>query len=101
MSRSQARPRIPAGLDVKSGSPGEVELALLEARTRRHFLRSLGGGLGTLFLGTLRPCAAPAAPSAGAEGDALELRRAAQTPLAPPAHQFPNRARRVIYLHMA
>ena len=37
---------------VSGGTSREVRLALLQAQTRRHFLRNLGGGLGTLFVGT-------------------------------------------------
>jgi len=101
MTAWQARPRIPADLDIKSGSPNEVELAFLEARTRRHFLRSLGGGLGTLFLGTLAPKLVPSVRAAGAEHDALDFSRDARSPLAPLPPQFSAKVRRVIYLHMA
>jgi len=101
MSASKARSRIPAGLDIKSGSPTEVTLAFLEARTRRHFLRSLGGGLGTLFLGTLASKLAPSVRAAGAESDALDFSRDPRTPLSPLPPQFPAKVRRVIYLHMA
>ena len=30
----------------------ELRMAALQAQTRRHFLRTLGSGLGTLFVGT-------------------------------------------------
>ena len=101
MSASQAHPRIPADLDITSGSPIEVKLAFLEARTRRHFLRSLGGGLGTLFVGTLASKLAPSARAAGAESEALDFSRDPRTPLSPLPPQFPAKVRRVIYLHMA
>ena len=32
--------------------PTDLRMALLQAQTRRHFLRTLGSGLGTLFVGT-------------------------------------------------
>jgi hypothetical protein len=86
---------------IRSGSCTEVELALLQARTRRHFLRSLGGGLGTVFLGALWSNLAPSAKAAGAETAALDFSRDPRTPFAPLTPQFPARVRRVIYLHMA
>ena len=30
----------------------ELQMTILQAQTRRHFLRSLGSGVGTLFFGT-------------------------------------------------
>jgi len=101
MSYSEARPETPTDLESKSGLPTEVELAILQARTRRHFLRTLGGGLGTLFLGTLASKLAPFAKAAGAETAALDFSRDARTPLSPLPPQFPAKVRRVIYLHMA
>ncbi|HEY1270769.1 MAG TPA: DUF1501 domain-containing protein, partial [Terriglobales bacterium] len=80
----------------------EVQRALLAAKTRRHFLRTLGGGLGSLFMGTL---AAKYAPSLNAESavpvPALDFTRDPSNPLAVLPPQFAARARRVIYLHMA
>ena len=101
MSDSPIRPRSPVDLDVKSGSPTEVELALLQAQTRRHFFRNLGAGLGTVFLGTLASKLVPFANAAGAETAALDFSRDPRTPLSPLPPQFPAKARRVIYLHMA
>ena len=101
MSDPKTRPRIPMDLEIRSASPNAVELALLQARTRRHFLRSLGGGLGTLFLGTLASKFAPSAKAAGTEAASLDFSRDPRTPLSPLPPQFPARARRVIYLHMA
>ena len=79
----------------------EIEMASLQAQTRRHFLRSLGGGLGTLFVGTMAASFAPVAKAAGAETAALDFSRDASTPLSPLPPQFPAKVRRVIYLHMA
>src|ERR1700689_3958350 len=101
MSDPKKRPGIPTDLEIRSGSPSEVELAYLQARTRRHFLRSLGGGLGTLFLGTLASELIPSAKAAGAETAALDFSRDARSPLSPLPPQFPAKVRRVIYLHMA
>jgi len=86
---------------VRSGSPNEAELMLLQSRTRRHFLRNLGGGLGSLFLGTLASNLVPSAKASGAENYALDFSRDARAPLAALPPQFPAKARRVIYLHMA
>src|SRR3954451_8787259 len=101
MSHPAMRPRIPVDRDVRSGSPTEVELALLHAQTRRHFFRNLGAGLGTVFLGTLASKLVPFAKAAGVETAALDFSRDPRTPLCPLPPQFPSKARRVIYLHMA
>jgi hypothetical protein len=93
--------RIPLDLEIRSGSPTEVELAFLEARTRRHFLRMLGGGLGALFLGTVPSKLVPSVRAAGKETAALDFSRDGRTPLSPLPPQFPAKVRRVIYLHMA
>ena len=89
MSDSPIRPRSPVDLDVKSGSPTEVELALLQAQTRRHFFRNLGAGLGTVFLGTLASKLVPFANAAGAETAVLDFSRDPRTPLSPLPPQFP------------
>ena len=101
MSNSEARPRNPTGLTGKSGLPAEVELAMMQARTRRHFLRSMGGGLGTIFLGAVASKLVPSVLAAGTETAALDFSRDARTPLSPLPPQFPAKVRRVIYLHMA
>src|SRR5215475_4927518 len=101
MSDSKARTQAPIDLEISSGLPTEVELAFLQAQTRRHFLRSLGGGLGTVFLGTLASNLVPSAKAAGSETAALDFSRDPGTPLSPLPPQFPAKARRVIYLHMA
>ena len=101
MSDSKARSQTPIDLEIRSGSPAEVELAILQARTRRHFLRSIGGGLGTLFLGTLASKLAPSAMAAGRDTAALDFSRDTRTPLSPLPPQIPAKVRRVIYLHMA
>src|SRR5262250_1685525 len=87
--------------DPKTRQLSEVELTYLRARTRRHFLRSLGGGLGTLFVGTMAASFAPSAKAAGSETAALDFSRDPRTPLSPLPPQFVPKARRVIYLHMA
>jgi hypothetical protein len=100
MSYPSTRSRIPMDLEIRSGAPTEVELAFLQARTRRHFLQMLGGGLGALFLGTV-PKLVPSVRAAGKETAALDFSRDARTPLSPLPPQFPAKVRRVIYLHMA
>src|SRR5262249_25717449 len=101
MSDSKVSSQTPSDPEISSGSPTEVELAILQARTRRHFLRSIGGGLGTLFLGTLASRLVTSAQAAGAETAALDFSRDPRTPLSPLPAQFPAKVRRVIYLHMA
>src|SRR5256886_4036516 len=89
--------------DLSSELHPERTLARLQAQTRRHFLRSMTGGLGAMFLGTL----ASPSPSASAEGlatgDAVrfDLRPDPKTPLTVLPPQFAPHAKRVIYLHMA
>ena len=75
MSDSKVSSQTPSDPEISSGSPTEVELAILQARTRRHFLRSIGGGLGTLFLGTLASRLVTPAQAAGAETAALDFSR--------------------------
>ena len=101
MANPKTRSGIPLKLEIPSGSPSELELAFLQARTRRHFLRGLTGGLGTLFLGSLASKFVPFAEAAGAETAALDFSRDARAPLSALPPEFPAKARRVIYLHMA
>src|SRR6476620_11558279 len=95
------RPGMPMDQESRLGTSSEVEFAYLQARTRRHFLRNLGGGLGALFLGTMASKLVPSAKAAAAETVALDFSRDARAPLSPLPPQFPAKARRVIYLHMA
>jgi hypothetical protein len=81
-------------------SNSELELAILQAQTRRHFLRSLGSGMGSMFLGTSLANYA-AAPAGKNEKSGLSFARDAATPLAVLPPQFPAKVKRVIYLHMA
>jgi hypothetical protein len=101
MSDANACGRTPTNPESGSASPKEINLALLQAQTRRHFLRSMGGGLGTVFLGTLASKIVPSAKAAGAETAALDFSRDTRTPLSPLPPQFAAKVRRVIYLHMA
>lgn len=79
----------------------ELKRALLESQTRRHFLRSLGGGLGTVFMGTMAARFATPVLAAGPETAALDFTRDPSSPLSSLPPQFPAKVRRVIYLHMA
>jgi hypothetical protein len=84
----------------------ELQKAILQAQTRRHFLRSLGSGLGSLFFGTSLANYATATNytadnSSHADKSTLSFARDATTPLSPLPPQFPAKVRRVIYLHMA
>jgi hypothetical protein len=101
MSDANACGRTPTNPESGSASPKEINLALLQAQTRRHFLRSMGGGLGTVVLGTLASKIVPSAKAAGAETAALDFSRDTRTPLSPLPPQFAAKVRRVIYLHMA
>src|ERR1700749_2796840 len=78
----------------------EIRLALLQAQTRRHFLRNMGGGLGTLFVGT--SLAQYSGPSkVVSHSESLDFSRDPSSPLSPLPPQFAAKVRRVIYLHMA
>src|ERR1700683_4066815 len=80
----------------------DLQTALLQAQTRRHFLRTLGSGLGTLFVGTsmAKYASAPHEPGPS-EAASLDFTPDRPTPLATLPPQFAAKARRVIYLHMA
>src|SRR5437764_170433 len=79
--------------------PHDLDSALTLARTRRHFFRDCGVGLGSIALGTLlakdtrgappRIHAAPASP------------QPRKDPLAPKKPHFDPKAKAVIYLFMA
>jgi len=77
--------------------------ARLQAQTRRHFLRSLTGGIGSMFLGTLASQAfsTPSPVVGGKEAvGRLDLTRDPRNPLTALPPQFAPRAKRIIYLHM-
>jgi hypothetical protein len=82
----------------------ELRLARLRAQTRRHFLRSLSAGVGTMVMGTI---VSPTLKSAEAASLAvngmprLDFSRDPKSPWSVLPPQFPARAKRVIYLHMA
>src|SRR5436853_5011996 len=90
-------------LDHSSELHPERCLARLQAQTWRHFLRSMTGGLGAIFLGTLASPSSSASAEELATGDSvrLDLRRDPKTPLTVLPPQFAPHAKRVIYLHMA
>src|SRR5689334_15916757 len=70
----------------------EYDHARLGALTRRHFLKTCTTGLGALWLASV---------AAQAKTDRLDFSRSAAEPLAPLPPQYPAKAKRVIYLHMA
>lgn len=81
-------------------SNSELQMAILQAQTRRHFLRSLGSGMGSLFFGA--SFAKYAFANEGhADQSPLSFARDATTPLSTLPPQFPAKVKRVIYLHMA
>src|SRR5246127_781033 len=82
----------------------EERFALLQAQTRRHFLRSFTAGVGSMFLGTLGSpfvSAVGAAERGSAGSPRLEFTRDPSHPLSVLPPQFAARAKRIIYLHMA
>jgi hypothetical protein len=83
--------------------PEEV-FARLQAQTRRHFLRGLGAGVGTMFLSILASQDGGLVRAAERNVDGtprLDFRRDPTQPLAPLPPEFSARAKRIIYLHMA
>ena len=93
---------------IETGFAREVhpaeKFALLQAQTRRHFLRNFTAGVGTMFLGTLASQFGPQANAAtlGVDGTPrLDFTRDPTSPLSVLPPQFAARAKRVIYLHMA
>jgi Protein of unknown function (DUF1501) len=90
--------------DPLSASHPEERFALLQAQTRRHFLRSFTAGVGSMFLGTLgSPFALPAkAAERSIDGNLrLDFARDPSHPLSVLPPEFAGRAKRIIYLHMA
>jgi Protein of unknown function (DUF1501) len=82
----------------------EETFARLQAQTRRHFLRSLTAGVGTMFLGTMASQYAASVKAAELNTDGtprLDFRRDPSRPLAALPPEFAARAKRIIYLHMA
>ena len=86
---------------LRERNVSERALALLEAQTRRHFLRSTTSGLGAMFLGTLGSPLALLAEEASSGPGRIEIKHDAKTPQGVLPPQFAPRAKRVIYLHMA
>jgi len=83
VSDSLFRKSRQADLELSSELHPERQLALLQAQTRRHFLRSLSGGLGTMFLCTMAsPYLVKAAESATDGAPRLDFRRDPRNPLA-------------------
>jgi hypothetical protein len=79
----------------------DLRMASLEAQTRRHFLRTLGSGLGTLFVGTSMAQNARPPQEAARSEFSLDFTRDPSSPLSVLPPEFPSKVRRVIYLHMA
>jgi hypothetical protein len=83
----------------------EERFALLQAQTRRHFLRSFSAGVGSMFLGSLASqFSLPTAKAAerGVDGNLrLDFTRDPSNPLSVLPPQFAARSKRIIYLHMA
>src|SRR5215469_13223020 len=91
------------GEPAREMHPEEV-FARLEAQTRRHFLRGLGAGVGSMFLGVLvsQDSGLVKAAERNVDGSPrLDFTRGPSRPLAPLPPEFDARAKRIIYLHMA
>src|SRR6204780_1142255 len=91
-------------IPAKSDLPNEARFALLQAQTRRHFLRGVTAGVGSMFLGSLASQFAPGVKAAerGVDGTPrLDFTRVPSSPLSVLPPQFAPRAKRIIYLHMA
>jgi uncharacterized protein DUF1501 len=102
MSNSRVRSKDPSTGEVSAETCRELRMTALRAQTRRHFLRTLGSGLGTLFVGTsLAQYAKPDKESGRSQSSALEFTRDPSSPLSELPPQFAAKVRRVIYLHMA
>src|SRR6202050_2296221 len=106
MSDSEIRvAQDPLSTERTAPTRPEERFALLQAQTRRHFLRSFTAGVGTMFLGTLASqFSLPAAKATerGVDGNLrLDFTRDPSSPLSVLPPQFTARAKRVIYLHMA
>ena len=71
--------------------------AMMLARTRRHFFRDCGVGIGKIALASLLVDA----QGRGVRGEATAAPSVPANPMAPRAPHFPARARRVIFLFMA
>jgi Protein of unknown function (DUF1501) len=81
----------------------EETVSRLQAQTRRHFLRGLGTGVGSMFFGILASQSGllkASEQNVYAPGR-LDFTRDPSRPLAPLLPEFNARAKRVIYLHMA
>ena len=94
----------PCSLELSSELHPKRRFSLLQAQTRRHFLRSMTGGLGSIFLGAMASShpALGAATKLAIDGTPrLDLTRDPKNPLAALPPQFAAKAKRIIYLHMA
>ncbi len=87
--------------DLSNPLHPERRFANLQAQTRRHFLRSLSGGLGTVFLGAMATPILGNSEESNVYTQPLDLKRDPRHPLSVLPPQFAPRAKRVIYLHMA
>ncbi|MDU0353722.1 DUF1501 domain-containing protein [Paraglaciecola aquimarina] len=72
-----------------------LEFAKIKAQTRREFIKNSGAVLGGAFIASM------AAPAHASGGNQFDYSRPLSTPLAPLPPQYPAKAKRVIYMHMA
>src|SRR5437016_11299209 len=88
--------------DLSSELHSERTLARLQAQTRRHFLRSMTGGLGAMFLGTLASpfSSASAEKLPTADSVRLNLSLDPKTPLTSFPPKFARHPNRANYLNL-
>lgn len=72
-----------------------LELAKIQAQTRREFIKNSGAMLGGAFVSSL------ASKTFASGGNKFDYSRPLDAPLSPLPPQYPAKAKRVIYMHMA
>lgn len=72
-----------------------LEFAKVQAQTRREFIKNSGAMLGGAFLASM------AGGALASGGQKLDFSRPLDAPLLPLPPQYPAKAKRVIYMHMA
>src|SRR5258708_17069050 len=104
MNDSMRRGSKRSVLDFADELRPNSDLGRLQAQTRRHFLGSLTGGLGSMFLTTLAsPLSLMASGVERATGRiaTLALKPDPKNPLAPFPTEFAPQINRLLYLHIS
>ena len=84
--------------DLSNDLHPDRRFAALQAQTRRHFLQSVAGGIGSLFFGTLavsHPLIAGATEITESSSERIDVTRDTKNPLSalPPQFAGPRKAR--------